>query len=118
MEDGPSMGVLITQQAGNYHRSKSVASKPHKESKMERDIQYYIKDLNLVIKYVHASYRKLSVVQNELNNYEKEFKVKRREFEMLQSQKEEQIAKIVANERITVGQIVSVSYRSIRLNIA
>lgn len=50
--DLPSQGVLITQQAALPSRSMSVkpADQQQGETQMEKDIQLYIKQLNLVIK--------------------------------------------------------------------
>lgn len=48
------------------------------------------------------------MLDSELSNYEREFRQKKRDFDLLESQKEEELHTIRANERITVGQIVSV----------
>lgn len=50
------------------------------------------------------------MLDNELTNYEREYRQKKKDFDLLESQKEEEIYRMKANERITVGQIVSVFY--------
>ena len=50
----------------------------------------------------------MSLIENQLATSDKDYQQMKREFDILETMMEEKMTKIKANERITVGQIVSV----------
>lgn len=52
--------------------------------------------------------RKLTIIENQLSHSEKDYQTKKREFELLETMMDEKMTKLKAQEKVTVGQIVSV----------
>lgn len=49
-------------------------------------------------------------MENQLSHGEKDYQQKKREFELLETMMDEKMVKLKANEKVTVGQIVSVRF--------
>ena len=81
------------------HRGKQFVPRP--PTQMEKDIEYYIKGLNTLIK-------KMANIDDQLADYAREFEKKRTEFIGMEKQSEERIDKMQANTRILNGKVAAV----------
>jgi len=81
------------------HRGKQFIPRP--PTQMEKDIEYYIKGLNTLIK-------KMANIEDQLADYAREFEKKRTEFIGMEKQAEERIDKMQANTRILNGKVAAV----------
>lgn len=88
------------------HRGKPFISRP--PTQMEKDIEYYIRGLNTLIK-------KMANIDDQLADYAREFDKKRTEFIGMEKQSEERIEKMEANTRILNGKVAAVCWSSLQI---